>query len=452
MTKCVVIADDLTGANAAGVLMAKNNYKTVTVMNIDEFDEHARSECDCVICPTDSRSIEAAMAYRKVFNAAQRLREGGVKVYSKRIDTTLRGNLGAETDALLDALGDNRTAMIVPCFPSSNRINVGGCLLVNGVPLHKTAVAVDPKNPVHTPYCAEIISAQSKYPLGSILIRDLMYGLEFVVEKIRELAESGVRNILFDAVNEEDINLIAEAVVASSVPFIAVDPGVFTAALVHVLVPVQRQEPRRQTRILAAVGSVNQVARTQVDYFLASLDVCNVYMETAEFLEDDKRRRAEIMRVTNEIINNCDNYSICSIIGRGIIPEYRVPFEPYAQKYQCSFDALSRRINESIAEIVDCIIRFDKNFHGIYTCGGDITVAVCKRINSAGLKLFDEVLPLAAYGEIIGGSHDGLKVVTKGGMVGDADAIVSCIRYLAEKISVQRDKNEPPRRRAEGVV
>jgi uncharacterized protein YgbK (DUF1537 family) len=442
MTECVVIADDLTGANAAGVLMTKNNYKTVTVMNIDEFDEQARSACDCVIYPTDSRSIEAAEAYRRVFNAARCLRGDGVKVYSKRIDTTLRGNLGAETDALLDALGDKRTAMIVPCFPSSNRINVGGCLLVNGIPLHKTAAAVDPRNPVSTPYCAEIFRSQSKYPLDSIFIRDLMYGLEFIVEKIRDLVERGTRNILFDATSEEDVNLIAEAVVASSVQFIAVDPGVFTAALARAVIPARRQEPKRRSRILVAVGSVNQVARTQVDYFMAAQDAYNVYMETAEFLEGEERRRTEIKRVTDEIINNCDNYPVCSVIGRGIIPEYRVPFEPYAQKYNCSFDQLSCRINESIAEIVCRIIESDKDFHGIYTCGGDITVAVCKRINSAGLRLQGEVLPLAAYGEIIGGSHHGLKVVTKGGMVGDADAIVSCIRYLTEKISLQRDKNE----------
>lgn len=442
MTRCVVIADDLTGANAAGVLLTKNNYKTVTVMNIDEFDEQAMAAYDCVVYPTDSRSVEASEAYRRVFDTARRLSASGVKVYSKRIDTTLRGNLGAETDALLDALGDKRTAMIVPCFPSSNRINVGGCLLVNGVPLHKTAAAVDPKNPVSTPYCAEIFRSQSKYPLGSIVIRDLMYGLEFVVEKIRDFAERGTRNILFDAVNEEDINLIAEAVVASRVPFVAVDPGVFTAALARAVIPVRRQAaPARRRRILVAVGSVNQVARTQVDYFLAAQDAYNVYMETAEFLEGGERCRAEIKRVTDEIINNCDDYTVCGVVGRGIIPEYRVPFEPYAQKYRCSFDELSRRINESIAEVVSGIIASDKDFHGIYTCGGDITVAVCKRINSAGLKLRGEVLPLAAYGEIIGGSHDGLKVVTKGGMVGDADAIVSCIRYLTEKISAQRDEN-----------
>ncbi|MDR1148828.1 MAG: four-carbon acid sugar kinase family protein [Spirochaetaceae bacterium] len=434
MTECVVIADDLTGANAAGALMTKNRYKTITLMNIDEFDA-ARNTCDCVVYPTDSRSIQAEHAYKRVFDAARRLRGDGVKVYSKRIDTTLRGNLGAETDALLDALGGERIAMIVPCFPSSNRINVGGCLLVNGVPLHKTAVAADPKNPVGTPYCAEIFRSQSKYKLDSILIRDLMYGVEFVIAKIRELAENGVRNILFDAVSEEDINLIAEAVAASGVPFIAVDPGVFTASLARAVIPVQQHEARRKRRILAAVGSVNQVARTQVDYFLAARDIYNVYMETAEFLEDENRRNAEIERVIREILDNCDNYSVCSVIGRGIIPEYRVPFEPYAKKYRCSFDELSSMINESIAEIVRRIIESDKNFCGMYTCGGDITVAVCKKIGSVGLKLIDEVLPLAAYGEILGGERDGFKVITKGGMVGDADAIVSCVRYLTEKIA-----------------
>jgi uncharacterized protein YgbK (DUF1537 family) len=436
MTECVVIADDLTGANAAGALLTKNGYRTVTVMNIDGFDGPAREACDCVVYPTDSRSIEAEQAYRRVFEATKRLRAEGVKVYSKRIDTTLRGNLGAETDALLDALGDGRTAMIVPCFPSSNRINVGGCLLVNGVPLHKTAVAADPKNPVATPYCAEVFRSQSKYKLASILIRDLMYGLEFVVEKIRALAEEGVRNILFDAASEEDIDLIAEAVAASRVPFIAVDPGVFTAALTRAVVPAKRGEAWSRRRILAVVGSVNQVALTQVNYFLAGWDVYNVYMETAEFLEDDGRRNAEIDRVVRGILEGCDGYSVCSVIGRGIVPEYRVPFEPYAQKRRCSFDELSLRINESIAEITRRLMESDKNFCGLYTCGGDITVAVCKKMGSAGLRLRGEVLPLAAYGEIIGGSHDGFKVVTKGGMVGDADAIVSCVRYLTEKISV----------------
>jgi uncharacterized protein YgbK (DUF1537 family) len=93
-------------------------------------------------------------------------------------------------------------------------------------------------------------------------------------------------------------------------------------------------------------------------------------------------------------------------------------------------------INQSIAEISYQVMNSGKGFRGIYTCGGDITVAVCGRMRNVGLRLLGEVLPLASYGEIIGGDSAGLKIITKGGMVGEPDAIVTCVRYLKEKLAV----------------
>jgi uncharacterized protein YgbK (DUF1537 family) len=93
-------------------------------------------------------------------------------------------------------------------------------------------------------------------------------------------------------------------------------------------------------------------------------------------------------------------------------------------------------INTAVAEITYRVISSGKGFRGMYTCGGDITVAVCDRLKNIGLKLLGEVLPLASYGEIIGGEFPGLKIVTKGGMVGEADAIVACVRYLKEKLAI----------------
>ena len=55
MPQCVVIADDLTGANATGVLLKKMNYKAYTVMNTERIELSTLSDCDCVLYPTDSR-------------------------------------------------------------------------------------------------------------------------------------------------------------------------------------------------------------------------------------------------------------------------------------------------------------------------------------------------------------------------------------------------------------
>ena len=57
----------------------------------------------------------------------------------------------------------------------------------------------------------------------------------------------------------------------------------------------------------------------------------------------------------------------------------------------------------------------EPSFRAMYTSGGDITVAVCDRFNTAGLRLRDEVLPLAAYGKFLGGEFDGVHLITKGG-------------------------------------
>ena len=49
---------------------------------------------------------------------------------------------------------------------------------------------------------------------------------------------------------------------------------------------------------------------------------------------------------------------------------------------------------------------------------------------TAGIRLLDEVVPLAAYGEFIAGEFDGLKIITKGGMTDDRYAMNTCMHYL----------------------
>ena len=72
---------------------------------------------------------------------------------------------------------------------------------------------------------------------------------------------------------------------------------------------------------------------------------------------------------------------------------------------------------------------------GLYTSGGDVTVAVCKAFKSSGIAVKDEVLPLAAYGRIINGEYNNIPIITKGGLVGDSTALVKSVEYLLTKIS-----------------
>lgn len=216
MLQCVVIADDLTGANAAGVLLKKMNYAACSVMNMEQLNPETLKGCDCVLYPTDSRGVDAQEAYRRVYEVCSRLKDDSVQVYSKRIDSTLRGNLGSETDAMLDCLGKEYIAVVAPCFPASGRILLGGYMLVNGLPLHKSDIAIDPKTPVKDSRPALLFEQQSRYQVSSIYTKDLMNGKHKLAQLIRNLAESGNRVIVVDCVSQEDLDLIADAVITST--------------------------------------------------------------------------------------------------------------------------------------------------------------------------------------------------------------------------------------------
>ena len=430
--QCLVIADDLTGGNATGVLLAKTGYKAHSVLSYEHSRENpAFMECDCLIITTDSRALTQKEAYSRIKHAARVFSSDDVKLYSKRIDSTLRGNLGAETDAMLDSLGDDYIAVCAPCFPSSGRTLVGGYLLVDGLPLHKTNIAIDPKTPVKVSDIAEIFQSQSKYKVASLFIDDLMNGKHALAEKINALANAGNRIIIIDCVTNEDLNLIADAVITSKRKILAVDPGAFTATLARKIITPQNKTER--LKILAVVGSVNPNTREQMEkLWLAQRPIANVFVETRKLLEGDEHREQEIDRVSTEILKLSKTNTVLTVTGDGIYPEKRIDFKQYSGH----IEILTGRINSALAEMALRILKGEPSFRGLYASGGDVTQAVCEKFCASGLELRDEVLPLAAYGVFAGGEFDGLHVVTKGGSQGNSDAINLCVNYLKSKLYI----------------
>ncbi|MBQ6773768.1 MAG: four-carbon acid sugar kinase family protein [Synergistaceae bacterium] len=432
ISQCLVIADDLTGGNATGVLLAKMGYKAHSILNRELTpDKGALSQCDCLIITTDSRALTQKEAYSRVKHAAKIFRTDDTKLFSKRIDSTLRGNLGTETDAMLDSLTEDYIAVCAPCFPSYGRTLAGGYLLVDGLPLHKTNIAIDPKTPVKSSNIADIFKSQSKYKVSSLYLDDLMNGKHALAEKIKTLAFSGSRIIIIDCVTSEDLNLIADAVITSKQKIIAVDPGVFTATLARkIITPNERKE---KLKILAVVGSVNPNTRDQMEkLWLAQRPIANVFVETKKLLDSEESRQQEISRVSQEVIELSKLNTVLTITGDGIYPEKRIDFKLYSGH----IDILTSRITDSLAEMALRVIKAVPEIKGLYATGGDVTQALCGRFNASGLDLRDEVLPLAAYGVFSGGEFNGLHVVTKEGSQGNSDAINLCVNYLKSKLFI----------------
>ncbi len=434
MPQCVVIADDLTGGNATGVLLKQLNYRAITVLNTENFSPDFISSCDCVIYPTDSRAVSKEEAYKRVYDSTKLFNTPEVKVFSKRIDSTMRGNVGTEIDAMLDCLGSEYVAILAPAFPSSGRVVCGGYMLVNGVPLHKTDIAIDPKTPVKISEIESIIKEQSKYPIHTFLIKDLMKGPQELATAMLKAVKEGARILNFDCISQDDLDLIADACINARLKVVATDPGVFTATLTRKT--IKPKEQHEKPRILAVVGTVHPLAKVQLDEFFLSQQTNHIVVNTVELIESEERHEAEIQRVVNTVLANYEKFSVSAVTGDGLSPEKRINFTPYLERYHCSLDDVTARINDAFGEITRRILDRAPAFRGIYSSGGDITVAVCRKVQTSGIDLNDEVLPLAAFGSFMDGPFKGVQIITKGGSQGKNNAISQCISYLKRSLYI----------------
>ena len=88
----IIIADDLTGANDTGVQFAIQGLHTEILLEGTSLSE--QSEAAILVVDTNSRAIGAKEAYQKIQRIAKQAQQAGFKNYYKKIDSTLRGNIG----------------------------------------------------------------------------------------------------------------------------------------------------------------------------------------------------------------------------------------------------------------------------------------------------------------------------------------------------------------------
>ena len=197
-----IIADDLSGACDAGALFAGRGPVGVFVAPGLPDARRPAAAVD-----TESRTLAppdaAARVRRSAAGLEERLRGGRL---FKKIDSTIRGNVAAELDALMSATGAT-TALVCPAFPTQGRTVVHGLLSVLGVPAHEGAAGRDPDYPGASSDLVEIFSRDSSRPVSLLPLKEIRSPLE---DLARALAErSGV--VVADAEVDTDLDALARA-------------------------------------------------------------------------------------------------------------------------------------------------------------------------------------------------------------------------------------------------
>lgn len=425
MIKLAVIADDLTGSNDTGVQFAKFGMRVFVLL---DRTMEAPPDTDVVVVNTDSRSLPAAEARGNVRAACQWLRQRGVREAIKKVDSTLRGNLGAEIEEAMLELGCD-AAVIAPAFPRIGRITAGGYYLLGQRPVSETEMARDPKAPVTETRLAFVIQSQAKSKVAHVELDALLEGRETITKAILGALGRGERLITFDATTEDHLALIAAAAVATGKRILwagsAGLAGVLPTALSWLpsgWVPdsLEVREP-----ILIVAGSVSSVTAGQLDHLRCRRVVKTVKFDAVAAVRDKQgtldacyREAARFLTAGNDVVLEIMDRSPQAVAdavaigaGQGMSPS-----------------AVSDTIADRMSELA---VRLTNHRTGaLILTGGDTAVAVCRRLKAAGISILREIAPGVPLGRLSGGEKDGLPVVTKAGAFGQDDIFVRALGIL----------------------
>ena len=425
MQKYIVIADDLTGSNATCSLLKKIGLRAASILKLQNGMKY---DTDVISYSTGSRGLDKEEAYKKVSEAIKILKDKNVLVYNKRIDSTLRGNIGAEINAMLDNLENDRIAVVVPAYPDSKRIVVNKTMLVNGVLLENSDAGKDPKTPIKTSCVETLIQKDCKYSSTYLELADIEQPIEKLIKKIQKSTEKS-RVLIFDTVNNEDIIKISRAIIQSNINIITVDPGPFTLYFSKEL----QKEKHLEKKILMLIGSVTETTKKQIEYILQEEDIFLVKMKAESFFEKESCIK-EIERVISFIKKGIESYELFLITTSPIGDEKKLDLKEIAHKLNTTVEDVSKIIANTLTETAVRVLKETQKFEGVYSSGGDITIALLEKLKAIGVEIREEVIPLAAYGRIIGGDFSNLKLVSKGGMVGDETVIKLCLHKMKNDI------------------
>lgn len=419
--KLFIVADDFTGANDTGVQFGKKGLRSIIVTSKDHITK-SLNDCDILIYDTESRNDDKEIAYSKTYEAGI-IVKSKIKYIYKKLDSTFRGNIGAEISGLMDSL-EIRHAIVVPALPDNGRITKNGNVYVKGVLLTETEYAHDPKTPVTDSYIPGIISRQTAKSSAVINYHEVLSGKHNLILVLQKHINNGINFIVIDAETNGDLDLIASSIseIKEKVLFVG------SYGLAEHLPKYLNIKKTGKSNIVIA-GSVSEVTIKQIDYAKKILSVPVIDVEIGNLF--NRERSVEMKRITDLI----SQYSfkggdviIRSASSKEIVKK---SFET-GEKYGLSRLNVSEIIASFMGEIAMFVIQ-EINVNGILLTGGDTAIQAVECLSVSGTLIQDEILPGIPYGHFIEDQYKNVIIVTKAGGFGEEDAIVKVLNFLKSR-------------------
>ena len=419
-----IIADDLTGANDTALQFNLSGANTQILFDYEQAPEGMLNTQVWAIS-TETRNSDKDVSIPVVRGAVKILDEKlNAEYYYKKIDSTIRGNIGIEAMTILNELGWD-AAIIVPAFPAEGRTTVGGYHLLNGNPIDRTEMARDPKSPVKESHIPSLLASQvgSADIVGSITLKTVTKGAAPILIELQQLISKGKKLIVVDAVSTTDIEQIALAVEKSTYKILPCGAAAMAKAFADIWLPESEYQHIAKTipnnPVFVVSGSATTLARAQIDRLLESDDfepyVLDLTLEGVSTQNFDEI----VDRVVKQLIKN--RLVIVNFTTKETAMAKNIE---YAEQNDINPDDIPSIVTDYLARLAKDVVAIQDVI--LVTVGGETSYKVCSAIGSSNLQVIDEAenaIPLCL-------DFNARWIITKSGNLGNSSTLVNILKYI----------------------
>jgi uncharacterized protein YgbK (DUF1537 family) len=432
--KMGVVADDVTGSNDIGIMFAKSDYLTHVYSFADASSfagpKANLSTPDILILDTNSRLDPPEVAFNKVFAATRKLQQAGCRQFHNKTCSVFRGNIGAEFDAMLDALG-LEFAVVILGFPKNGRTTVDGIHYVHGKKLEDSEFRHDPIHPMRRSDLVGILQSQTKRKVALVTHAIIDQGAAALRDEIRRM-RARCQYLILDVTDQSALATIARAVydepmlcgssaIAEELPMVWGPPP-----------PHPEQQglpPPKKLGILITAGSLMPQTTAQIEH-LKQKGVPAFVLDTSQ-LFDPLQREAHIAGLSSAISAN---------LRTGVDTIFHSPNDPQALEtanrvgavYSVSGTEVSRLISGALAEVTARTLTAAGQ-NRLIVAGGETSAAVSARLGIDGMRVWKEIQP--GLPSCVSLNDPPRMLVLKSGSFGKPDFFERALEHLKEPIS-----------------
>ena len=422
-----IIADDLTGANDTGVQFTKKGYNTKVSIFNKQSTIIIPDNLDVFVVDTETRELKSKIAREKLRNILKKLNINKNDMIYKKVDSTLRGNVGDEIEEIMNILKKD-ICVFSPSFPSYQRITVGGYLIVDQKHLGVSEYCCYNSTQVENSFIPFLLKTQTNFPIGQIDLKDVVKGQKTILSKINKLYQKGNKIIVIDSISEQHL----ADIFSSGLKF---DGSVLfsgSAGLANNFPNTYNKNEdlkinieNSKSPVIVVAGSRNSIMEDQINYLKdrvnfaeLKIDLEQIFSNKDGILDNYSTKCIEAVKANRDLV----------IHTNAIYNEEKLINKKLMLKYKLSFRELEIHIKTFLGELISKILK-NNCVRNLFLTGGDIALGVCEELGIYDMDILDELLPgiplaIANY------ENYKLNIITKAGGFGKKDTLYNLINKL----------------------